>query len=151
MLDTQTLGGAGFASQRTVGEDTTWDLAAYDGIELDIVHADEKKYTFLVKDELLPKSPNGREQSTISWEYDFTANKDGEKLFVRWEDLKPTYRGKEKKDAEPLKVDSIKRISIMNRRYVHLSNTVPTWRTRADLVPASSLHRKGHSRSRFVL
>lgn len=95
-----------------------WDLSAYEGIELDIVQADEKRYTFLVKDELLPRSPNGREQSTISWEYDFLAEKNGEKLFVKWEDFKPTYRGKEKNDAEPLKLESIKRISIMNRRSV---------------------------------
>jgi hypothetical protein len=100
-----------------------WDLSAYDGIELDIVEADQKRYTFLVKDELLPKSPNGREQSTISWEYDFTSKKDGEKLFVKWEDFQPTYRGKEKKDAGPLRLESVKRISIMNRRYVVFYNS----------------------------
>ncbi|CAN9223174.1 unnamed protein product [Alternaria alternata] len=58
-LDITTLGGAGFASQRTTGEDRTWDLSAYDG------------YTLTLKDEILPLMPDGREQSTISYEYDF--------------------------------------------------------------------------------
>ena len=35
-LDIDILGGAGFASQRTTGEDPLWDLSEYDGLELDI-------------------------------------------------------------------------------------------------------------------
>jgi len=104
-----------------VGEDHIWDLSAYSGIQLDILEADEKRYTFLIKDELLPESPEGREQSTISWEYDFNADREGEKLFIRWADLKPTYRGKEKTDVKPLDLRNIRRMSIMNRRcVVHL-------------------------------
>lgn len=34
VLDTETLGGAGFASQRTVTEDYTWDLTGYKGLYL---------------------------------------------------------------------------------------------------------------------
>lgn len=116
-LDIKTLGGAGFASQRTTREDRNWDLSGYDGILLDISKADGKRYTLTLKDELLPKSPNGREQSTISWEYDFKAYKDGEKLYVLWDDFKATYRGRDKKDANPLDLKHIKRISIMMRRY----------------------------------
>lgn len=117
ILDIKTLGGAGFASQRTTGEKQVWDLSSYTGILLDIVSADDKKYTLTLKDEILPQSPNGREQSTISWEYDFCAKQEGEELFIRWDEFKPTFRGKEKKDAEPLDVGGIKRISIMMRRY----------------------------------
>lgn len=36
-LDIKTLGGAGFASQRTTAEDKSWDLHEYDGVELEIV------------------------------------------------------------------------------------------------------------------
>ncbi len=115
-LDTKTLGGAGFASQRTTGEDRSWDVSNYDGILLDITKSDDKMYTLTVKDELLPKSPNGREQSTISWEYDFKPEKDGEKVYVHWDDLKPTYRGREKKDVQPLDLKNVKRISLMMRR-----------------------------------
>lgn len=116
-LDIETLGGAGFASQRTTGEGRNWDLSKYDGMVLDIEKADGKQYTLILKGELLPKSPNGREQSTISWEYDFKADKEGEKVYVQWEEFKATYRGREKKDAKPLDLKHVKRISLMMRRY----------------------------------
>jgi hypothetical protein len=67
-LDITALGGAGFASQRTTGEDRTWDLSKYSGIHLDLGTKDGKKYTFLIKDEILPVDEGGREQSTISYE-----------------------------------------------------------------------------------
>ncbi|RDW71903.1 CIA30 family protein [Coleophoma crateriformis] len=117
-LDIKTLGGAGFASQRTTGEDRVWDLSPYDGLLLDLDAADTKRYTVTLKDELLPKSSNGREQSTVSWEYDFTVdpNATGGLLFVPWKDFSPTYRGREKNDAKPLDLKNIKRFSLMMRR-----------------------------------
>ncbi|KAF2495960.1 CIA30-domain-containing protein [Lophium mytilinum] len=125
-LDIKTLGGAGFASQRTTGDDALWDLSDYDGIQLkiDTSKADSKRYTFIIKDELLPKNTeNGREQSTISWEYDFSIDpKDSASdhnllLFIPWDSLKPTFRGKEKKDALPLDRKIIKRFSFMMRSF----------------------------------
>ncbi|KAJ5668256.1 uncharacterized protein N7477_006826 [Penicillium maclennaniae] len=115
-LDITTLGGAGFASQRTTGEDRTWNLSRYDGIELVIDHADNKLYTLTLKDEILPKRPDGREQSTLSWEFDFRAE-GRTTIFVKWSDFRPTYRGKEKKDVEPLDLKNIKRFSIMIRSF----------------------------------
>ncbi|KAM3086899.1 hypothetical protein ACMFMF_000833 [Clarireedia jacksonii] len=94
-----------------------WDLSLFDGIQLDIEASDEKKYTFIIKDELLPRSPNGREQSTISWEYDFQGPAGHNVIFVKWDDLKPTYRGREKEDAKPLDLKNIKRFSIMMRSF----------------------------------
>lgn len=41
-LDIKTLGGAGFASQRTVGEDRSWDLSGYAGIQLNIAKGDSE-------------------------------------------------------------------------------------------------------------
>jgi hypothetical protein len=67
-LDIKTLGGAGFASQRTVGEDKIWDVSAYDGILLELGETDGKKYTFTIKDELLGLDEGGREMSSVSWE-----------------------------------------------------------------------------------
>ncbi|OCK82623.1 CIA30-domain-containing protein [Lepidopterella palustris CBS 459.81] len=123
-LDIKTLGGAGFASQRTTGEDRLWDLKGYDGIQLDIIKADKKRYTFILKDELLPKNPhNGREQSTVSYEYNFTIDSEnssserGAFIFIPWKDLKATYRGKEKKDVSALDTKKVKRISIMMRSF----------------------------------
>jgi hypothetical protein len=68
-LDIKTLGGAGFASQRTLTDTQVWDLSAYDGIHLALGKTDGKKYTFVIKDEVLPVDEGGRETSTVSWEY----------------------------------------------------------------------------------
>jgi Complex I intermediate-associated protein 30 (CIA30) len=59
-LDITTLGGAGFASQRTTLSDKnkshSWDLSSYDGIILVVLrdkdNTDEKVYTFILKDEI---------------------------------------------------------------------------------------------------
>ncbi|KAF2461146.1 complex I intermediate-associated protein 30-domain-containing protein [Lineolata rhizophorae] len=123
-LDIATLGGAGFASQRTAGNDRNWDLSDYDGIEIKVAEADTKRYTFIVKDTLLPRNPdNGREQATISWEYDFCVSPSELErgsvatFWIPWSALKPTYRGKEKKHADKLKTAEVKRFSIMNRSF----------------------------------
>lgn len=113
-LDIKTLGGAGFASQRTV-DDLSWDLTKYDGLYVKVGKSDGKKYTLTLKNEVLPKRTDGREQSTLSWEYDFVGN-DAE-LFIPWDDFKPTYRGKPKSDGEPLDLGTIRRISIMMRSF----------------------------------
>ncbi|KAK5948525.1 hypothetical protein OHC33_010421 [Knufia fluminis] len=125
-LDIDTLGGAGFASQRTTGGDRHWDLAQYDGIDLvfDPAGTDDKTYTFILKDEiLLPDPGNGREQSTVSWEFDFK-KKDSHiylddpslrHVSIPWHAFNATYRGKPKDDAKPLAKDDVKRMSIMMR------------------------------------
>ncbi|KAF2833214.1 CIA30-domain-containing protein [Ophiobolus disseminans] len=115
-LDIKALGGAGFASQRTTGEDRTWDLSAYSGIHLDLGNSDGMRYTFLIKDEILPVDEGGREQSTISYEYDFT-DAGAEGLYVPWSSLKPTYRGKEKYNAKKVNLKNVKRFSIMSRSF----------------------------------
>jgi hypothetical protein len=115
-LDITALGGAGFASQRTTGDDRTWDLSAYDGIYLSLDKHDGKKYTLTLKDEIKPLMEDGREQSTISYEYDFSSTSKKE-LFVPWHAMKPTYRGKEKDDAEKLDTKNVMRFSIMMRSF----------------------------------
>ncbi|KAK7193643.1 hypothetical protein DPSP01_000193 [Paraphaeosphaeria sporulosa] len=122
-LDIETLGGAGFASQRTVAEDCTWDVSHYDGILLNLGKSDGKRYTFIMKDELLPQNPdNGREQATISWEYDFVvsvnaAQAESSFVYIPWKDLKPTYRGKEKKGVKDFDTKNVKRFSLMMRSF----------------------------------
>lgn len=94
----------------------------------------------ILKDELLPKSPNGREQSTVSWEYDFKGDNEGGKVFVHWNEFKPTYRGREKEDAKPLDLKHVKRLSLMMRRYV---GAFPSLQDDHPLTfSASSAHRK---------
>ncbi|KAF3918137.1 hypothetical protein ABW21_db0204110 [Orbilia brochopaga] len=72
-LDIETLGGAGFASQRTTAAaGGPWDLSNASGLCIGIEDADERIYTIVVKDVILPKRPDGREQSTISYEFSFS-------------------------------------------------------------------------------
>ena len=84
-----------------------------------------KRYTLILKDEILARNPeNGREQATISYEYDFDTSSSkitsdvSSATFIPWSSFKPTYRGKEQKDASKLDTSNIKRVSIMMRRYV---------------------------------
>ena len=138
-LDTSTLGGAGFASQfspleifdldkGTKDEKSSWDLSAYDGIEIEVGKGDGKVYTFILKDEeQAEKREDGREKSGINWEIDFKAGKSGDaevekeegmKVWVPWGDFKATYRGKEKEDAGRLKTGEVRRVGLMMRRSV---------------------------------
>ncbi|EGP91528.1 unnamed protein product [Zymoseptoria tritici ST99CH_1A5] len=124
-LDIKTLGGAGFASQRTTGEDQEWDLSDYAGIEICVAEGDKKRYTFNLKDSLLPPDPTtGREQSSLTYECDFelppqdTPGHAHEKcVFIPWDSLNATYRGRVQKDAKPIDLESVKRISIMMRSF----------------------------------
>ncbi|KAK0629102.1 complex I intermediate-associated protein 30-domain-containing protein [Bombardia bombarda] len=115
-LDITALGGAGFASQRTVDDHPDFNLSGYDSLYLDIPESDGKKYTLVLKDTVLSKRPDGREQSTVSWEHDFHGDS-GRQVVLRFADFKPTYRGKPKDDAEPLDWSAVKRVSIMIRSF----------------------------------
>ncbi|OAP60598.1 hypothetical protein AYL99_05600 [Fonsecaea erecta] len=130
-LDFTALGGAGFASQRTVGEDQHWDLSAFAGLEVSIdpLQSDDKLYTLILKDHILPpNASNGREQATISWEYDFSTSQCRPKIdsptasscqsvFIPWGHLKPTYRGKRTSAPNGLDLGDIRRVSIMIRSF----------------------------------
>lgn len=132
-LDTSTLGGAGFASQHSAGTEH-WDLSAYDGILLTIEtsgasQADAgKRFLITLKDAIPGRRDDGREQSGISWEAEFTnspaAPGDGGErgtgqrhVFLGWDAFEPTYRGRPKPDAEPLDKSDIKRIGLMMRSF----------------------------------
>lgn len=131
-LDITALGGAGFASQRTADDVPGWDVSGYDVLVLDVARADTRKYTLTLKDEVLPRRPDGRDQSTVSWEYDFVvgAGEDAAaasaagsttgstRVVIPFGDFQPTYRGKSKPDAAPLDLKNVKRISFMMRRSV---------------------------------
>ncbi|KAL8944088.1 MAG: hypothetical protein Q9216_000679 [Gyalolechia sp. 2 TL-2023] len=132
-LDIETLGGAGFASQlRSAAYDENdkdatshgaWDLSAYDGIEIDVAVADGKVYTLVLKDEdSQGKRDDGRERAGISWEAEFRVAQDenagrrgGKIVWVPWNALKATYRGKEKRDAGHIRTSEIKRLGFMMR------------------------------------
>ncbi|KAJ5583132.1 hypothetical protein N7535_001752 [Penicillium sp. DV-2018c] len=116
-LDFETLGGAGFASQRTVGNDETWDLTGQDGIVLCVGKSDGKRYTFSLTDEIPGRRSDGREESALVWEYDFCTEETGHTVRVPWRKLKPTYRGKEVENARPLDLSHVRRFRIMIRSF----------------------------------
>ncbi|KAF2223028.1 NADH:ubiquinone oxidoreductase intermediate-associated protein 30, partial [Elsinoe ampelina] len=161
-LDIDTLGGAGFASQRTTDDTRTWNLSNFDGIRVNVDKADAgKKYTLILKDSLLPKNAdNGREQATTSYEYDFTTpspstidHSSSTTILIPWSKFKATYRGREQDDAKPLETSSIKRISIMMRSFFGtqkgpFSITIRTISAYSDkgqssIVPSGSADEKG--------
>lgn len=123
-LDITALGGAGFASQRT-SDSLSWDLSNYQGLSIKVEKGDDKKYTLTLKDEILPRRPDGREQSTVSWEYDFVSTS-GEVL-IPWGDFKPTYRGRPKPDVTHLDLQHVRRIGIMMRRSVGLMKSLKSF------------------------
>ncbi|KAK3333722.1 NADH:ubiquinone oxidoreductase intermediate-associated protein 30 [Cercophora scortea] len=121
-LDIKTLGGAGFASQRTVDTHPPFDLSNFDALVLTIHGSahDSKRFTIVLKDGETIHRPDGREQSSVSWEHDFTypAVHDGlgGRVVLRFKDFRATYRGKEKGDAEPLDWRAVTRVGVMVRR-----------------------------------
>jgi Complex I intermediate-associated protein 30 (CIA30) len=85
-------------------------------------HSIAKRYTLTIKDTLLPKRSDGRDQSTISYEFDFTVPSSSEpakstSIFIPWHDLRATYRGKDKPDALDLNPKRIRRFSILMRSF----------------------------------
>lgn len=139
-LDIETLGGAGFASQfqsaalvapnsgdEDAARDGVWDLSVYNGIELVVGSGDSKIYTFIVKDELpQDKRDDGRDKAGINWEADFSlgtgsefTSREGTQekvIWIPWEALKATFRGRENGDGRKLNIRKIRRIGLMIRR-----------------------------------
>ncbi|KAK3692344.1 complex I intermediate-associated protein 30-domain-containing protein [Podospora appendiculata] len=122
-LDITALGGAGFASQRTVDAHAGFDLSGHDALVV-AVHGsarDGKVFTLVLKDAATVRRPDGRQQSSVSWEHDFTypAVHDGlgGRVVLRFADFKPTYRGKPVGDAEPLDWSSVRRVGITVRSF----------------------------------
>ncbi|OCT52088.1 hypothetical protein CLCR_09141 [Cladophialophora carrionii] len=128
----ESLGGAGFASQRDAGPDRHWDLSRFSGLEVSIdpSQSDGKVYTLILKDEILPRDPDtGRERSTISWEFNFTGSRcrpgshgrsspsGPSAFFVPWDHFKPTFRGKRCDDPKSLDLSDVKGVSIMIRSF----------------------------------
>ena len=116
VLDTQTLGGAGFASQANV-LDEPLDLSVYDGIAIDVADVDTTgphTFTLNLKNSKPQYRDDGRRQSAVVYESDFTPEKTG-LLTLQWDSFKPTYRGKPAKDAPALDTSNIHELSFMCR------------------------------------
>jgi hypothetical protein len=85
-----------------------------------------KRYTLNIKDTLLPQDPiTRREQSTVSYEYNFQLPTDDSpngavrQLDIPWNTFEATYRGRKDDTAAPLNPAEVKRFGIMMRRCVN--------------------------------
>ena len=122
------------------GDPLRWDLSSYSGIELWLGSGDSKTYTFTLKDAVpASKRPDGRERSGLSWEATFKATNatttdravldaanttmspsreaQPRVIYLPWSAFKATYRGREKKDAEPLQLDRLRRVGLLMRSF----------------------------------
>ena len=119
------MGGAGFASQFSPESKPNetgqfWDLSGYDGISLKYGKGDGKKYTFIIKDGTNEeKRDDGRGKASLSWEFDFEGKEGGGEVWAQWTDFRPVYRGKEQNETRELKLDEIRRLGFMMRRYAN--------------------------------
>jgi hypothetical protein len=76
-----------------------------------------KRYTITVSNEIAAKRPDGRDQSTILYEYSFDPEHGPYRRYVKWDEFKPFYRGKPKEDAPGLDIGCIRRWSFMIRSF----------------------------------
>ncbi|CAJ0633264.1 5079_t:CDS:2 [Entrophospora sp. SA101] len=117
-LDIETLGGAGFASQRTKSTTKTYDLSSYKGLLITTKLGDSKIYQINLKD-VLPPPPDddGKVQSTIEYSYLFRGTKEQTTKFVNFKDFKPYYRGRpcsdEDSNNKSLNLTNIRTIGFM--------------------------------------
>lgn len=137
-LDTQTLGGAGFAAQFSpTGEGERWDLTGYEGIEVRAVgqrDGDAKGYTLVLKDgssvgedeygvgeESVDGDGDGdgkkRKEASLSWEVEFHVGK-GEvvSVWLPWTEFKSTYRGRKVDGGGEWKGGQVTKVGFMMRR-----------------------------------
>ncbi|RSM14538.1 hypothetical protein CEP52_001313 [Fusarium oligoseptatum] len=116
-LDTKTLGGAGFASQRTKG-DLSLDLSQTVGLQLDLGAGNsEQKFTLTVKDTIPERREDGRDEAGVSWEVDIEPPTEGGIIVMKWDEFRATYRGRDVDDPKPLDLGDVKRISLMMRSF----------------------------------
>ncbi|CRG86879.1 hypothetical protein PISL3812_03891 [Talaromyces islandicus] len=78
--------------------------------------------SLILKDELLPTTPNEFERISINWEYGFllptSEGREGDTVIIRWNDFEQTYRGKPLEDFDRgLDVGQIQRNSSTMRSF----------------------------------
>lgn len=105
-LDTFTLGGAGFASQKTM-VDSPWDWTEYQGLVIKIEKGDQKAYSLNLK------NPD----TDIEYRYSFQSQRNPVTMIVPWDKFIATYRGRELPNQPKLDAGNISSASIMCASY----------------------------------
>lgn len=125
-LDTRTLGGAGFASQCRSFEEVLWlPEAEFKGLAVTVITEESQasskgeaekdgprepyEYTVTLKTSVPDLRPDGRRESTISYEYTFTvprhikgsASPQHQRIVIPWHAFTATYRGRTLPSTDP--------------------------------------------------
>ncbi|KAH9817051.1 complex I intermediate-associated protein 30-domain-containing protein [Melampsora americana] len=134
-LDTSTLGGAGFASQSYEKKLLSFPEDRFTGLVLDVKlcpskdTSDIRTFTIVLKNDPAGPDVDGRRQSTVSYEFDFTLpatnpTSDSEppldwmrSIPIPFSELRATYRGRPKPDAKKFDPSHITALSIMCRSF----------------------------------
>jgi len=160
VLDSRTLGGAGFASVRTTGIES-WDWSGENGLEIKLngvcfsvygknrtansepAGGNKKVFTLVLKTDI-PDDPNENEKSTISYEYNFSPfqNDDETTIIAPFSSFKPFYRGRPVPDAPPLDIKNVKRMSFMTRSF--FGKPEQEGRFRLEIASVSTTSKEGN-------
>ncbi|KNC96747.1 uncharacterized protein SPPG_07955 [Spizellomyces punctatus DAOM BR117] len=107
-VDTEILGGAGFASQRTRGN-LMLDLSLYTHLQIQVAASDQRTYSLnLYTSPEKPSYPYSR----LTYKYSFNPQGHAGDFSAPWDDFKPFWRGKEV-DGPKLDASSIQGLGIM--------------------------------------
>ena len=109
-LDTLTLGGAGFASQKT--NNVPLDLSMYKGLIINLDCADGKKYSLNFKITGID----------VEYRFSFQSQTQSTTLYTTWDDFIATYRGRNIPNAPKFDPSKIVSASIMCASYFDLQN-----------------------------
>jgi hypothetical protein len=114
-LDTSTLGGAGFASQRISLGDYL-DASAFSHLKIVFIEKSEKTLSLNLYNSYSTERGDGRYKSQVVYKASFPLKKDVE-IYLAWSDFKPNYRGRYDPNAEPLNLQKITGLSIMMQSF----------------------------------
>lgn len=111
-LDTEALGGAGFASQRTKDRFAQYDLSLFNGIMITYARGDGHTYALNLIDTVARQRADGRLESVVEYKFFFTATAALYRtIHIPWTAFVPYYHGREKLDAPSLNKTSIRTLA----------------------------------------
>ncbi|KAJ9079387.1 hypothetical protein DSO57_1035892 [Entomophthora muscae] len=124
VLDTKTLGGAGFASQSVESPNVIFDFSYFSGLELSYLTSEKKYFTIDISNEYSAFLPNGSKPSTVEFQAVFTSEvgeAEGggpQKVYLPFTDFTPVERGRpSKRPGLTLDLGSIRKVAFQLRSF----------------------------------